>query len=297
MLSFQVLKWCFYILISGLYVYAAFILRGFFGIKGPVKETVLQRIKEQNLKFKEFFITEELEQKFQSSGNPLGLNAKKFQIIRYISCLSAFGFGIYRIVEYPDLELVSKLLGLLVPFVFLGFITNPKKKSMKYLFKMYQDQNEYRMNQELFMLYSMITDELKESKDQTVNILDLLRKLRQYTPQIRSSINKGLRHPRLGVSTVMRIIGEDIGTEEALEVCKIIAELNQVGQQNLHELILNRESTYISTLRSNRQKKREKLGTFVNGIVFIPLFFYVIDVLMVIMQMISSMGSSLNNLK
>jgi hypothetical protein len=295
--NYQVAKWIFYIGVSGIYIYAAFLLRQIFDMRPPDKESLLRRIKYQNLKIKELFIPEELEKQFVIAGFPLGLNAKKFQILRYVIFACAFGYGIYRNMTNPELEMMSKLMGLAVPIILLLVITNPQKRSMKFVFKLYQDRNEYLKNQELFMLYSMVTDELKESKDQTVNILDLLRKLRQYTPRIRSSINKGLRQPKLGINAVMDIVGKDIGTEEAIEVCKIIAGLNHVEQQNLHELIANRESSYIATLRGNRQKRRIRLGTFVNIIVFIPLFIYMLDILFVVMQMITTMGSNLNNLK
>jgi hypothetical protein len=295
--TYQVAKWVFYIGFSALYMYAAFLLRKIYNMRLPDKESLLQRIKYQNLKIKELFITEELEKQFVIAGSPLGLNARKFQISRYVIFICSFGYGIYRIFTNPDLEMMPKLLGIAIPVILLQVVTNPKQRSMKFVFKLYQDRNEYFKNQELFMLYSMITDELKESKDQTVNILDLLRKLRQYTPRIRSSINKGLRQPRLGINAVMDIVGRDIGTEEAIEVCKIIAGLNHVEQKNLHELIANRESSYVSSLRGNRQKRRIKIGTIVNIIVFIPLFIYMLDILFVVMQMISQMGSSLNNLK
>lgn len=295
--SYQIAKWIFYIGFSGFYVFAAFLFRNIFDIRPQDKESLLRRIKYQNLKIKDLFITEELEKQFVIAGFPLGLTAPKFQILRYVIFVCAFGYGIYRIVTIPELEMMSQLLGLAVPIIFLLVITSPEKRSMKFVFKLYQDRNEYLKNQDLFMLYSMVTDELKESKDQTVNILDLLRKLRQYTPRIRSSINKGLRQPKLGVNTVMDIIGKDIGTEEAIDICKIIAGLNHVDQQNLHELIANRENAYISTLRGNRQRRRIRLGTFVNIIVFIPLFIYMLDILFVVMQMISSMSSNLNNLK
>ncbi|MGG3471561.1 hypothetical protein ABES02_29355 [Neobacillus pocheonensis] len=297
-MNFEIAKWIFYTGFIFLYIYAAFLLRKIFHMdQFPSKESLLQRLKYQNLKIKDFFITEELEKQFIVAGSPFGLNAKKFQTIRYVIFLLAFGVGIYRIYTNPELDMVSKLLGLAIPVIFLLVVTNPKKKSMKSFFKFYQGQKEYFNNQELFLLYSMITDELKESKDQTVNILDLLRKLRQYTPRIRPSINKGLRQPKIGINAVMDIIGRDIGTEEAIEVCKIIAGLNSVDQQNLHELIANRENSYVATLRGNRQKGRMRTSAIVNTLVFIPLIIYMLDILYVVMQMIAAMGSNLNNLK
>jgi hypothetical protein len=296
-MSYQFAKIIFNLYVIGSTIFGAYLLSKIMNRRLPDKETVLKKIKYQNMKIRDVFITIELENQFKVAGFPLSMNAKRFQVIRYFVCTIALVYGVYKFFAFPELDAMPRLMGILIPILILTVITNPKQKSMKFLFKMYQDRNEYIKNQELFMMYSMITDELKESKDSAINILDLIRKLRQYTPHIRTSINTGLRQSKLSIDVVMKIVGDDIGTDEAKSVCKIIASLQNVSQHNLHELISNREESYIATLRANRQKRRVRQGHIVNLIVFAPLFIYMLDILFVVMQMITTMGTNLNNLK
>ncbi len=279
-----------------LYLYSAKILANILNAKLPEKESVLQRIKYQNLKMKDILVPPELEKEFTSAGNPFKLNAKRFQIWRYLIALGMFSYGVYSFFYRKDLSTVFHVLFLTSPVLFLSLITNPKRKTMKSVFKMYQNQNDFLKNQELFMIYSMIMDELKDSGNRVINILDLIRKLRLYTPRIRGAINKGLRNASSGIDVVMNIIGDDIGTDEAKEVCKIIAGIQSSGQQNVKELIASREESYVATLRSNRQKRRISLTNIVNPIVWLPLFIYIMDILFVVMQMVGSMSRNLTNL-
>ncbi|RCW41655.1 hypothetical protein [Paenibacillus prosopidis] len=296
-MGFTIATYVLYSIIIFIYLFAAKLLGNILNAKLPEKETILQRIKYQNLKMRDVFISPELEKEFMNAGYPFKLNAKRFQIWRFLIAFGLLGFGIYNFFYKPGLAPVIKVLYLACPLLFLTLITNPKRKTMKAIFQMYQNRNDYLKNQELFMVYSMITDELKDAGNQVINILDLIRKLRLYTPRIRGSINKGLRNNKSGIDVVMNIIGDDIGTEEAKEVCKIIAGMQNAGQQNVHELIAKREDTYIATLRANRQKRRTTLTNIVNPIVWLPLFVYIMNIMFVVMQMISSMSNSLTTLK
>ncbi|MFD2328829.1 hypothetical protein ACFSR7_06150 [Cohnella sp. GCM10020058] len=290
------IKYLIYAAIVGTGFIAAYQMNKLFAVPVMSKEQIIKGIKAQNLRIKNAIDSPTLNEMFANAGHPFKLTGGKFQALRYtLGFLLFMGAG-FIFLNRPDIPIFIRLIWLLIPILITFSILSPKRKFMRNLIEIQKDRKDYLRNQELFMLFSILIDEIKESGN-AVNILDRLRKLRQYTPSISGSINKGIRNPMLGLDTVMKLIGEDIGTEEAMEVCGIIASLQDVSNENLYDLVRVRDETYISALRASRIKRRKKLANTVNIVVWLPLVIYMMDLLLLFGQMLKAMTENINTLQ
>jgi hypothetical protein len=292
---YEFIKSMMYATIIGSNILAAYLIAK--QLKVPLLQsgTVIKRIKAQNLKIQQALVSQSLEEKFEAAGFPFRLNAKRFQFIRYGLGILFFVVGVYFFVQRSDVSIVIRVLILGLPILITFDTLNPNRKMMRLIFRAFQDRQEYLKNQEFFMIYSMIVDEMKETS--RVSVIHALQKLRQYAPKIRGSINKGLRNASLGIDTVMTTIGEDIGTEEAIEVSKILANLESSSPENLHELIASKEESYVAKLRANRTERRDRTTNIVNVIVWLPFLLYVLNYFFLLGQLLNEMTSNVHNFK
>lgn len=295
-MSLSVMQTLLYVLVCALYVCAAYQIRGIVGFRPPRRQRMLEEIKYRNLRLRQFMVPELLQTRFRQAGYPFGLTAQRFQLIRFGIGLPAAAAGVYLFFHSPQTGAFNRLLLIVGPLLFLFVLSHPDRSLMKTLFRVHGDRSNDGKNREMFMLYSMIVDEMRQGAGRTINVLDLLSKLAVYAPRIRGAIQKGLRNARLPVDVVMNIIGEEIGTEEAVAVCKIVAQLNQAGEDGLHELIANREQAFIATLRANRVKRRTRQTNLIQILVWLPLVFYIFDILFVVFQMIAAMTLNVTQL-
>lgn len=244
-----------------------------------------QRIKSSKFNLSKSLVTSELEKRFEDAGNPLGLTAVKFQIYRYSIFLIWLFLTVLNVYNNPTLDQFRTVYQLGSPFLFLLFISSTRRRSIlsRFLRRAEQIHNS-KKNQEVFLLYAMISDEMRESKGLAKNLETLLSELKDYTPLIRPSINKGLRMFRLGTSYALGVIGESIGTDEAKEVCKILGDLEKADFSNINESIAAREDTYTASLRENLLKRRSAFGNIAYAIVFAPVGIYMFNCINIIMQ-------------
>lgn len=290
-MDFEMIQWGFYSYLFILTVVAAYLFHNIY-TSHQQRETLLQRIKYKNLQMREKLSKSELEGMFKKAGYPLGLNAAKFHFIRYAGCTFWLILNVYSIRQDVDPSAAETFFKVGFPFIVFVF-TNPKRILMQYFFRVFRERYEHQKNQELYMLYGMITDEIQEAKTNVPNIPSLLRKFRHYTPLIRPSINRGLRYTNLGAGKVLEIMAEDIGTQEAQEICKILSDLEAANHASLNELLRAREDDYIASLRASRVKRRMRLANVSSVMVFMPLIVYMMDILYVLIQVLNQMTKNI----
>ncbi|WP_079913401.1 hypothetical protein [Paenibacillus sp. 32352] len=281
----------FALLICLLYVYAAYLVHR--RMRAPLSLKYMTRL--QYMQLKRWLQHPELERRLEQTGYPLRLNAWKIQSIRYGIALVWILNSLYDAsFHWAELTWPSLLLRLWGPVVVL-LATNTKASLLTYLLSKWKEIDDGEKNRELFMIYSMIADELKGNPKRRLNLHTLLTKLRDYTVRIKPSLNKGLRRFDEGAHLALQTIAEDIGTREAKELCKLLADLELTPPEDISALVDTREESYTQMLRENRRRQRKFFGSIAYAAAFSPLLIYLWNALNIAQQYVTDLARSTNH--
>ncbi|MFE5323406.1 hypothetical protein ACFQ88_32465 [Paenibacillus sp. NPDC056579] len=279
------------VLICLIYAYAAYLVHR--RLRSPVSLQHMTRL--QYMQLRRWLHHPELERRLEQTGYPLRLNAWKIQSIRYGTAFVWMVNSLYDAASnWEELDAAGIVLTFWGPVVML-LATNTKASLLTYALSKWKEVDDGEKNRELFMIYSMIADELKSNGRRRLNLHTLLTKLRDYTVRIRPSLNKGLRLFDEGAQTALHVIADDIGTREARELCKLLADLELTPPEDISALVDTREESYTQMLRENRRRQRKFFGSLAYGAAFSPLLIYLWNALNIAQQYVTDLARSTNH--
>lgn len=213
-----------------------------------------------------------LQQQFKAAGNPLGLTGMTYQYIRFGLLLLYFMVSLPKFLTAPDLK---SLFGLIAGAGFLFMLSMPGEYlPITRLLMSIKDYNIAEKNRELFMVYSLISDEIIAAKNQRMNLLSLLEEMREYTTLIRPAIDRALLNWSKGTNHALQIMAIEIGTPEADELTKILADLEEYDTDKAIELLGDRQETFIGAQKENKRRKLKTLAQYGYVVAFVPMIIY-----------------------
>lgn len=245
------------------------------------KNRLLNKIKEQRGWMNELLVNNELEEKFKEAGIYGKLNPFIFQTWRY-GILLLLALWIFSLVAMQWNELQPPQIMMMVSLVFVVYLLSSPGKYMfvSMLLGQMKEMNQAEKNRELFMLYNMIAENSRQSKGYKLNLMTVLEEYKEYTTRIQPAINKGMRYYQSkGIQYVLDVIAKEIGTKEADEICKIIADLEDIDPDSADKSIDSREDTYLNALRENKRRRRKLFGSLGYVITYLPMFLYLFNCL------------------
>ncbi|WP_284644246.1 hypothetical protein [Paenibacillus silviterrae] len=273
------------------YILAAWLTHGLFRDTFSLRS--LTRL--QYMRLKQRAGASALEQMLAGSGYPFGVTAWKLQCFRYGICLLWILNSGYDIVRHSGaVSLPFLLLKLWGPAVWL-LVTNTKASLVTFLLAKWRDVYDGEKNRELFMVYNMITDELRSNHSHRLNLFSLLSKLKDYTVRIKPALMKGLRRFDEGPHAAMELIAEEIDTKEAKELCKLLADLDTTPAEEIAVLVDAREESYTHMLRENQRRRRRLFGHFAYAIAFSPLLIYLWNALSIAQRYVTDLAKNTNH--
>jgi hypothetical protein len=249
----------------------------------------------QYMRLKHWLYHPELERRLERTGHPLKLNAWKIQSIRYGLAVFWLLNGLYEMSFHWDKQTLPAILMKIWGPVVLLLLTNTRASLLTYFLNKWKEVDDGEKNRELFMIYSMIADELKGIGRRRLNLHTLLTKLRDYTVRIKPSLNKGLRLFDEGAQAALHMIADDIGTREAKELCKLLADLELTPPEDISALVDAREESYTQMLRENRRRRRKFFGNLAYAAAFSPLLIYLWNALNIAQQYVTDLAKNTNH--
>lgn len=275
-----------------LYVVAAWL----FAKRLPSPGSVRQMTRLQYMSWRKKLAVSPLELNLKRAGHPFGINAWKLQVGRYTIAALWLGNGVIGwLAGGEGIENWQQLaLTLWGPITWL-IATNSKASLVTLLIAKGKEMHDGEKNRELFMVYSMIADELRGERGRRLNLHALLTKLKEYTVQIKPALNIGLRAFDEGPHEALRVIAEHIGTREAKELCKLLADLDATPADDIALLLDAREESFTHMLRENRRRRRKFFGSLAYAAAFSPLLIYLWNALNVAQQYVTDLARSTNH--
>lgn len=234
-----------------------------------------------------------LETLLAQAGRPFGLTAWRWQAVRYSVCLLLLLEGSLRGAAEGGLgPLLVRMSGVLAWLL----LTNGRVSLLTFLLRKWKEVHDGEKNRELFMVYSMIADEL-EAGGQRLNLYAMLNKLKDYTHLIKPALNKGLRRFDEGPYAALMAAASEIGTREAKELCKLLADLETTRTEELTAMAEAREDSFNHMLRENRRRSRKLFGSIAYGAAFAPLLVYLWNTLHIAQQYVADLARTTNHLQ
>ena len=239
-------------------------------------------------RWKELFVNpSNFEEKFRAIGYPFGITVKKYQMARYLL------FFILLMQITANVLTGGQTIWLFLPFFWI-FLTSQWSPIFDWMYSEFKKNHDDNKNRELYMLYTMISDELKYSPTKR-SVYHLIRKLKIHTHSILPAINRGLSESSNGTSVMMRFISDEINTAEAVIVCQMIHDLEKSDSDQIMHLLKSREEAYQVAQSDKRKKKRNTLGHILASLAFAPLMIYLFNVLLVAMGYMNNLQSNIGN--
>lgn len=264
--------------------------------KLPKRTSVKDMTRLQYMSWKRKLASSPLQKELERAGSPMGINAWKLQAGRYGIFALWLGNGLIE-TAWTGFEAAGwpgMLLKLWGPVTWL-LLTNTKASLVTLLIAKFKEVHDGEKNRELFMVYSMIADELRGERSRRLNLHALLTKLKDYTVQIKPSLNKALRAFDEGPHEALRVMAEDIGTREARELCKLLADLDATPAEDIAQLVDAREESFTHMLRENRRRRRKFFGSIAYAVAFSPLLIYLWNALNVAQQYVTDLARTTNH--
>lgn len=280
------------ILICSVYVGAALLLRRRLGIRASVR----QMTRLQYMQWKRQAEQSVVERLLRQAGNPLSLTAWRWGVIRWSVCLVWLAHGVFRATALGETRSWSDAALHLSGAAAWLLVTNGKASPFTLALSKWKELHDGEKNRELFMIYSMIVDELK-GESRRLNLYSLLNKLKEYTLLIKPAINKGLRAFEEGPHEALKVIADEIGTREAQELCKLLADLDTTPAEELASLVDAREESYTHMLRESRRLRRKLYGSLAYAAAFLPLLIYLWNALNIAQQYVTDLAVNTNQLQ
>lgn len=233
-----------------------------------------------------------LQKQFRDAGNPLGLTGLTYQYIRFGVLLLYLAYSLPNFLTNLDFK---SLFATLTGAGFLYFISMPGDYlPITRILISVKNYNTAEKNRELFMLYSLIADEVVSAKDDRMNLLSLLKDMREYTILIRPAIDRALLNWNKGASTALQIMAIEIGTSEADELTKILADLEECDSNKAIQLLSDRQETFIAAQKENKRRKMKTLAQYGYIVAFLPLIVYGWNMLNLVMMEVDLLSDFTN---
>lgn len=243
-----------------------------------LKLRIQQSINEKKRQFENFLYDPDMNQLFRDAGYPMGVSLIKYQYFRYIAVLTIVLLVIVSNLV-GDFSVKGFLMGI-SGSVLLFIASRPEKVfPIGFVLTNITILRTANKNRELFMLYSMVADEIQTSKAEARNMYNLLLSLRDYFDLIRPAIDLALAKWRKDSHEAFDILAKEIGTPEASEFTKLLQDIGQSDVEKALQLIQDRQTTFINAQRENKRRRLKVYAYLGYVIAFLPLVCYGINVL------------------
>lgn len=210
-----------------------------------------------------------LDEILKAAGNPLRLNAFRYQMYRY----GAIGFFLAYYFLYPVvIRGQFSVWGIAVPF-FLLLLSSPKipVSAFSFIIRKLTDINISKRNNEIFQLHDLLISEIELMESRQVNTYHTLKRLYKYFDHIQPELQELLEpnNWKDNPEASLKKFGKQIGTTEAHMLVNILAKFDQHTNREVAIASLENNSKLFATKQIESYRMRRKL---VNDLALIPIF-------------------------
>ncbi|WP_254391897.1 hypothetical protein [Terribacillus sp. DMT04] len=227
---------------------------------------------------------------FKLTNYPLGLNSTRYFVIYF----SIVGLLIANYVLLPMLtgRLISNWAFVGIIAFALLFLPSFPYSLFVYTMKRIVEYRIAKKNAEIFMLYDLITNELRMMNNTRINSYNLLRNLRPYFDVISESYNRLLTNwtNDEGPKVALNRFADEIGSKEARALANIISSLDEIEIDTALNSLSGLNDMFIKSQIENyrrRKKVTNELSSLpIKATHFIIILNFVAVVIVMVMEIL-----------
>lgn len=228
-----------------------------------------RRIKAFQLQAKEAAAPKELDIVLREAGSPLGLNAFRYQMIRYGISFS-FLFYYFIVPLLIQQNIIFWVIGLFIFFLILTS-TRFQYSAFSLLIKKLTVIYKSRKNNEIFQLHDLLISEIELIENRQVNTFHILKRLYKNFDHIQPEL-QALLEPsnwREDPTPALERFADQINTPEAHMLINILAKFDKHTDRKVAVSSLESNSKLFATKQIENYRMRRKLE---NDLALIPIF-------------------------
>lgn len=228
-----------------------------------------RRIKAFQIHAKEAAAPKELENILKNAGNPLGLNAFRYQMFRYVI---SFSLLIYYFIIPLVFQHEFVVWAIVIP-IFLLLLTSPKLpfSAFSFIIRKITEIYKSRKNNEIFQLHDLLISEFELMDSHQVNMYHVLKRLYRNFDHIQPELQELLQPSNWkdDPTPFLEQFAERINTTEAHMLVNILSKFDQHTNREIAISSLESNSKLFGTSQIENYRMRKKLT---NDLALIPIF-------------------------
>jgi hypothetical protein len=228
-----------------------------------------RRLRAFHVQVKTAAALKELDYTLQGAGSPLGLNAFRFQMIRFTFSISFF---LYYFIIPLALNHKFVLWSLAVTILFI-IITSPKLpfSAFTFIMKKLSEIYKIRKNNEIFQLHDLLISEIELMETHQVNMYHVLKRLYKSFEHIQPELQELLQPSnwKENPTPALEKFANRIDTTEAHMLVNILSKFDQHTDREVAISSLESNSKLFGTKQIENYRMRRKLA---NDLALIPIF-------------------------
>lgn len=243
-------------------------------------------------KLKESTEQSNTEKLLKKASHPLGLTAIRYNSILFI----VFGILMVNYIFVPLVVSgsVNMWSSLIILVLFLMAMPHFPYSLFRYMINRVIEYREAKRNAEIFMLYDMLTINLKAMTNTRINTYNLLNDIKPYFEVIDKPFTRLLSDwtSNKGPQQALDDFGKELGTKEAKAIVGVLKTLDQVNIHTAIEALQGMNDMFIRSQIENYRRRR-KVST---DLLSIPIksthFLIILNFLIVIIVMVTTLIST-----
>ncbi|MGG1594790.1 hypothetical protein ABEI30_12855 [Terribacillus saccharophilus] len=226
------------------------------------------------------------EEWFKITNYPLGLNSTRYFVIYF----TIIGLLLANYILLPILtgRLVSNWAFLGIFALALLFLPSFPYSLFIYTMKRIVEYRTAKKNAEIFMLYDLITNELRMMNNTRTNAYNMLRNLRVYFDVISEPYNRLLTNwtNDEGPQIALNRFADEIGTKEARALANIISKMDEIEIDTALNSLSGLNDMFIKSQIENYRRRKKVTNELSSIPIKITHFLIILNFVAVVIVMV-----------
>jgi hypothetical protein len=249
---------------------------------------IKQTLRENQEKIVKSALSSNAEQMLKTAGYPFGINALKYFIL-YSAIITFLALN-YIVFPIAAGDGISKIAGIGVIVTFVLLMPSFPYSLFKYFVNRAIAYKQTRKNQEIFMFYDLLINEIQMMNHTRINTYSLLKGLRPYFEVINQPMTKLLTTwgNDEGPEIALDRFAEEIDTKETRALITVLKTLDENDRDTALKALRSMSEMFVRSQIENYRRKRKVTTDLSTLPIKLAHFLILVNFLVVVVYMVAN---------